>query len=217
MTNAQKATDILPEIVIPKDCEPNFNLGTLSFTQATPLGNIEVEASSHWREFMYCRGTPEVITGFGLCKPEWLPGEPGNGATSQTVVFEDDGPRLIRGKGGKRSKAPRINIRAWGSGRRTVEVRLPMTPKQAKRFNELKDQLWHDEEIRRENSTIAKFPDVAPKRDSIVDELVKIASKLNDEERQRLLVGVMAFVASLPKESTKEKCGVISLADRRRK
>lgn len=216
MTNAQKAIDMFPEIVIPKDCRPDFNAGTLSFTHETPLGNIEVEASSHWREFMYCRGTPEVITGFGLCKPEWLPGEPGNGATCQTVVFEDDGPRLLRGKGGKRSKAPSITIRAWGAGRRTVEVRLQMTPEQAKQFAALKDQLWHDEEIRRENSKISLFPKGTPKMDSIVEELVETISKLNDDGRQRMLVGVRMMAASLSNESIKEKCRVISLADRRR-
>jgi hypothetical protein len=104
--------------------------GSANFKIKTPHGPLSVEAGRCGS--IFCRGTPESIIGFGLIEADWLPGLPGNNATTQTVYFENDGPHLAYGKNrrGKRPTAPHITIRAWGAIKRTVDVQCPISEEQ---------------------------------------------------------------------------------------
>lgn len=66
-----------------------------------------------------------------------MPGLSGNGSTGHTVVFMEDGPRLICGKNrrGKRPAAPRTIVRAWGFNKRTVEIQVPLTSSQCEQID----------------------------------------------------------------------------------
>jgi hypothetical protein len=119
----------IPAVAIPHALQRD-RYGIPYFCIETPQGLINVEVG-RCRE-LWCTGTPDAVIAYGLTRPEWLPGYQGNNPTSQRVVFEAGGPRLIIGKAtGKRpKKQTRIVVEAWGFYKRTVRVRIPMTPEQ---------------------------------------------------------------------------------------
>ncbi len=121
--------DKLPTITIPATTQRD-SYGTPIFFIDTPRGEIKVEVG-RCRE-LWCTGSPEAVIGYGLTRPEWLPGLPGNNPTAQRVVFDTDGPRLIVGKpiGKRPNKQTLITIQAWGFIKRTVRVRIPMSAEQ---------------------------------------------------------------------------------------
>lgn len=129
-------------IAVPAAAKIDHN-GYVRFSLKTQHGNIEVEAGRC--DSLFIRGTPEAIIGFGLVKPEWLPGQATTNATAQQVVFEKSGPFLTTGKPkGKRPTAPRIIIRAWGATRRTVDVQVPITDEQKAQCCRLKTMSSHE-------------------------------------------------------------------------
>lgn len=119
----------MPSVTIPNALQRN-RYGYPFFRIESPQGFIHVEVGRC--QELWCTGAPEAVIAYGLTRPEWLPGLPGNNPTAQRVVFEADGPRLIlSGATGKRpKKQTRIGIEAWGFIKRTVRVRIPMTPDQ---------------------------------------------------------------------------------------
>lgn len=137
-------------IEIPDTARLFLGPGTANFMIETPHGSVSVEAGRC--DSIFVRGTPEAINGFGLIEPDWLPGLPGRGATTQMVCFEDGQVILPVGKNrrGKRTKIPtRIIIRAWGYCRRTVDVQIPISEKQQRKV----DALWavHEKKNDRHN------------------------------------------------------------------
>lgn len=126
-------------ITIPADAHyDGCHTGSAFFEIATPHGKIMVEAGR--MNSLHCKGPAEAIIAFGLVEPDWLPGFPGRNETAQAVYFTNDGPVLPFGKNrtGKRPKAPRIIVRAWGYQRRTVEVQIPISDKQREMVAALK-------------------------------------------------------------------------------
>ncbi len=126
-------------ITIPTNARfDGWSTGSAFFEIATPHGTIKVEAGR--MNSLLCKGPAEAIIGFGLVEPDWLPGFPGRNETAQAVYFTNDGPVLPFGKNrtGKRPKAPRIIVRAWGYQRRTVEVQVPISDEQREMIAALK-------------------------------------------------------------------------------
>src|SRR5574340_283087 len=168
MRQSQKSTCVptsLPTIVIPDNA--TYYGGIARFSIESAQGRIKVEAGQC--DSLFCRGTPEALIAYGLIRQEWLPGQPTTNATSQRVVFEADGPRLILGKPrGKQPTAPRIIIRAWGLARRTVDVQIPISPEQEKRIKVLKAEWEHakaEQEVRWAPPTPSDW-----RRDSLSDD-----------------------------------------------
>lgn len=128
------AVGAMPAIMIPDTMIRNGN-GYPEFRIVTPHGPIEVEVGRC--QELWCVGTPEAVIGYGLTRPEWLPGLPGNNSTSQRVVFESEGPRLILGKptGKRPKKQMRIIVEGWGFIKRTVRVRIPLTESQLEQID----------------------------------------------------------------------------------
>ena len=46
-------------------------------------------------------GTEGALIAAGLAEAEWFPGKPGNNTTSQTIVFDKTGLRLLKGRGNR--------------------------------------------------------------------------------------------------------------------
>lgn len=126
----------LPFIPVPEQLK-RYQNRVFWYEVKTPNGCFSVEISG---KHQYCRGTQDDLIACGLVKLEWLPGQPGNGYTSNTVVFDATGPRVVVGKvRGTRSQA-HIHIRAWGYIQRTVEVRILMTEEQVKQVAAWEEQ-----------------------------------------------------------------------------
>lgn len=103
------------------------------------------------KPLMVCTGTEEAMISLQIVKREWLPGQPGNGHTANSVAFDADIPQVIVGNVKGLRKRPHMNIRAWGHIRRTVEVTIPATPGQVAQVKE-----WESlEERRAQEHTIA--------------------------------------------------------------
>ena len=120
------SSSTLPSIPIPELLKYG-RYGYLMYEITTPTGCFGVEIRGRYQ---YCRGTQDDLIACGLVKQEWLPGFPGNGFTSNTVVFDATGPRVVVGKLRGVKSLPHIHIRAWGHIQRTVEVRVLMTTDQ---------------------------------------------------------------------------------------
>lgn len=142
--------EAMPSVTIPDQLSRN-HYGIIWFqidTQAGPI-NVEVWGRGH---DVWCTGEAATVIAYGLTRPEWLPGLPGNNATAQRVVFEPGGPRLLVGNqtGQKRpKKSTRIIVEAWGFIKRTVRVRIPRTDmqvEQVKRWIEREDQREAEQE-----------------------------------------------------------------------
>lgn len=134
---------VMPVVTIPDELTRD-RYGILLFQIDTPLGPIEAQVGRCAE--IWCTGEAAAVIAYGLTRPEWLPGLPGNNATTQRVVFESSGPRLLVGDqvGKKRpKKSTRIVVQAWGFIKRTVRVRIPMTDSQIEqvtRWEEREDQ-----------------------------------------------------------------------------
>jgi hypothetical protein len=166
MTSAKHHTiEKAQSITIPPEASYGRCSGAAEFKIATDMGPIAVEFGRYGG--ICFRGTPEAIIGFGLMLPEWMPGLPGNNATTLTVAFDEAEPRIYRG--GKRTpRESRIRVRAWGAATRTVEVLAPPSPDQVAQhdrfYEQHADRTW--EQYREEDSIgqqhVARAP-VAPK------------------------------------------------------
>lgn len=84
----------LPRITIPPDHQTD-EFGRARFQIEAAAGPVSVEAFS-WR--FYCRGSAKALQAAGLVRKEWLPGEPGNNAVKQTVIWDGSGPQLMLGR-----------------------------------------------------------------------------------------------------------------------
>jgi hypothetical protein len=146
-------------ITIPANAQyDGWSTGSALFKISTEHGEINIEAGRC--NSLWCRGTPEAIIGFGMIEPDWLPGSPGRCATSQTVYFTEAGPVLPTGRHrtGKRPKAPRIIVRAWGYVQRTVEVQIPISGMQREAVAALKEAAEAAEERKSEVMPMQPIP-----------------------------------------------------------
>lgn len=119
----------LPMITIPPEHQIN-DYGSVLFQIETTAGPVSVRAFL-WG--FYCGGSAKSLQAAGLVRKEWMPGEPGNNAIRQTVIFDSDGPRLMFGrwKGSKHNNYEnRVTITR--SSRDKYRVTVPATHEQGK-------------------------------------------------------------------------------------
>ncbi|MFA7268729.1 MAG: hypothetical protein WC073_05245 [Sterolibacterium sp.] len=130
--------------------------GSLKYELTTPDGIIAVLI---YGEQLCCSGTQEALIAYGLVKPEWLPGHPGNGYTANSVVFDASGPRIVVGRRTGARNQPYMHIRAWGHIRHTVNVRLPMTPEQIEQVKawRAREEQQHEEQKRQERDCSTRY------------------------------------------------------------
>lgn len=117
----------LPRIAIPPEHQID-EVGRVRFQIETTAGRVSVRAFLRGFD---CDGTAKALQAAGLARKEWMPGEPGNNAVRQTVVFDSDGPHLKLGRWKltrRDSRAARITIDRLSRGKYRVEV--PGTPEQ---------------------------------------------------------------------------------------
>lgn len=126
-----------PAITIPKDCEVD-KFGHFMFKLETVRGSIQVNCSMHG---LKCAGSFESLAAYGLLRADWLPGTPGNNKLRQTVIFGDDGPRLVIGNR-RGSKITPLHIVIVRESARRYTVIVPLTADQNKLLNEHYRE-WH--------------------------------------------------------------------------
>ncbi|MDP1682711.1 MAG: hypothetical protein Q8L39_13190 [Burkholderiales bacterium] len=130
-----------PSITIPEDCQEDY-MGFPMFKLESVCGGIQVHC--HWRG-LECDGNFESLAAYGLLRADWLPGIPGNNKLRQTIIFGDDGPRLVIGnrRGSKITPSHIVIVRK--SARRYVVI-VSLTADQNKFLDE-----YVEERRRREN------------------------------------------------------------------
>lgn len=122
----------------------NDLIGELS----TRCGKVLIEIRDN---FVHCRGDQETLIGNGILKPEWLPGIPGNGRFSHSVILNENRKQGGSEIAGLPPKQHRIRISAWSHFPPTLEVRLPLT-------EGIRQQIehWKAQEIHSQSSAKAK-------------------------------------------------------------
>lgn len=130
-----------PSIAIPEDFQVDKD-GHPTFKLESVRGDIQVFCSFHGLE---CAGSFEALAAYGLLMADWLPGIPGNNKLRQTVIFGDDGPRLVIGnrRGSKITSSYIVIVRK--SARRYAVI-VPLTTEQYKFIDE-----HYQEHARRKN------------------------------------------------------------------
>lgn len=125
----------LPTIAIPKSVQCD-EYGCPSYTIPAAAGEIVVSCCGRYAR---CKGSVDALVSAGFMLPEWAPGLPGNNATSQTVVFSPDGPRLFIGnRRGSQIADPLITILRLS--RQNLEVVISLTPEQKEFVGAARDE-----------------------------------------------------------------------------
>lgn len=106
------------------------------FTLETAAGPITVK--SWWITTWYCQGSADALIAYGLLRPDWLPGAPGNNKINQRVRFGASGPELLHGRHGKCEKESCLDITR--RSQKTYRVALPATPEQVDLLEKLMEQ-----------------------------------------------------------------------------
>lgn len=146
----------LPRIEVPKLFAED-EWGGISFKIETSKGVIKATSSRRKGGVWMCRGDiPSLVAG-GFIHPDWCPGLPGNNKTRQTVLFENNSPRLIYGNHrGTKLSDPYIVIIRVSKNKFVVEI--PATEEQWELIKQA-DERWRQrmrdkEEVKRQEEQL---------------------------------------------------------------
>lgn len=135
-----------PPILKPEEYEGGEGCWSRWYALTTPSGALRVEETCIGKRMI--TGTVEALTAYGLIRPEWAPGLPGNGSTRQTVLFEDGEYRYPDGK----LQCTPVNAIAILRGGKKLNVWQPYTTEEKAIIAPYFEQLRQD----RENADRAK-------------------------------------------------------------
>lgn len=142
----------IPSIQIPTDEQIIFNEhGWPSFVIETSSGPITCRPTCMHME---CKGSAEALTAYGLLRQEWMPGNPGNNKTRQSVVFTESGPALAIGRFARNqysASSPYLVVIRQG---KLLVIDLPMNPEQKEWYEAIEQRV----EQRRNQTFTAALP-----------------------------------------------------------
>jgi hypothetical protein len=107
------------------------------FIVVNPFGPMVITGCArHGNRYWEAYGSPEALLDAGLIRTEWLPGQHGNNATTQRVVFSNGEAVIQHGKPGS-GVGQRVQITRHGQAFRVL---IPATTEQAERIKTFMDE-----------------------------------------------------------------------------
>lgn len=132
--------------------------GWRTYTITTECGKLAVSELRHCRTIS---GAATTLEAYGLLKPEWLPGQPGNNTVRQTVVFAPSGTWLIHGnRRASKLKHPYVVIGRVSSNQYIVEQNY--TDEERSIMEAFYDEQWERKKIEAREKARANAGDRFP-------------------------------------------------------